>query len=323
MARICSVGALMARRRVAVIGTGWVGASVAISTLHAGVADELLLTDARADVAEGEALDLAQGAAFYPPATVRTASVEDMVDADVVVVAAGRGGKPGQSRLELLQDNASLVADLGRRLAGCRGTVLVVSNPVDVLTRVMQQASGLPAERVLGTGTVLDSARLRQMLGRELGIDPRSVHAQVVGEHGDSAVVLWSQAAVAGLPLQQWPHWTSRREQEIAQEVRHAAHEIIARKGATNHAIGLVTANILRALLRDERRVLTVSRVHPGTLTGVDGAALHFDGVALSLPAVVGLGGAAEVLLPALTAEEHTALQRSAEILRSAAATLQ
>jgi len=313
----------MARRRVAVIGTGWVGASVAISTLHAGVADELLLTDARADVAEGEALDLAQGAAFYPRATVRTASVEDMVDADVVVVAAGRGGKPGQSRLELLQGNASLVADLGRRLAGCRGTLLVVSNPVDVLTRVMQQASGLPAERVLGTGTVLDTARLRQMLGRELGIDPRSVRGHVVGEHGDSAVVVWSQAAVGSLPLQQWPGWNSQREQDLAHEVRRAAHEIIARKGATNHAIGLVTADILRALLRDERRVLTVSRVHPGTLTGAVGTALQLDGVALSLPAVVGMGGATDVWLPAMTAEELSALQRSAEVLRSAAATLQ
>lgn len=312
----------MARRRVAIIGTGWVGASVAISTLHAGLADELLLTDTRADVAEGEALDLAQGAAFYPSATVRTASVEDMADADVVVVAAGSGGKPGQSRLELLQGNASLVAELGRRLAGCRGTILMVSNPVDVLTRVMQQASGLPPERVLGTGTVLDTARLRQMLGLELNVDPRSVHAQVVGEHGDSSVVLWSQADVGGLPLRQWQGWNAQREERLAHEVRRAAYEIIARKGATNHAIGLVTANVLQALLRDERRVLTVSRVHTGTLAGAGGVALALHGVALSLPAVVGAGGATEVLLPPLTADEQTALQHSAHVLRDAAATL-
>jgi len=311
----------MAHRRVAIIGTGWVGASVAISTLHAGVADELLLTDARADVAEGEALDLAQGAAYYPSATVRTASVEEMVDADVVVVAAGRGGKPGQSRLELLQGNASLTADLGRRLAGCRGTVLMVSNPVDVLTRVMQQASGLPPARVLGTGTVLDTTRLRQMLGLELNVDPRSVHAQVVGEHGDSEVVLWSQASVGGVPLRDWPGWSAAREEAVAHQVRRAAYEIIARKGATNHAIGLVTANVLRALLRDERRVLTVSRVHPGTM-GSHAMPLRLDGVALSLPAVVGAGGATEVLLPAMEPAELTALQHSTQVLKDAAATL-
>ena len=311
----------MSYRRVAIIGTGWVGTSVAISTLHAGIADELLLTDARADVAEGEAMDLAQGAAFYPSANVRTASVEDMADADVVVVAAGRGGKPGQSRLELLQGNASLVGDLGRRLAGCRGTVLMVSNPVDVLTRVMQQASGLPPERVMGTGTMLDTARLRQMLGRELNVDPRSVHAQVVGEHGDSEVVLWSHAAVGGLPLRQWPGWTAAREETITQQVRRAAYEIIARKGATNHAIGLVTANLLRSLLRDERRVLTVSRVHPGTL-GSGAAQVRLNGVALSLPAVVGNCGATGVLLPALAADELAALQNSAQVLQDAAATL-
>ena len=312
----------MARRRVALIGTGWVGASVAISTLHAGVADELLLTDARADVAEGEALDLAQGAAFYPSASVRTASVEEMVDADVVVVAAGRGGKPGQSRLELLQGNARLVADLGRRLAGCRGTVLMVSNPVDVLTRVMQQASGLPPERVLGTGTVLDTARLRQMLGLALNVDPRSVHAQVVGEHGDSEVVLWSRAAVGGVPLRDWPGWSAEREAALALQVRRAAYEIIARKGATNHAIGLVTANVLRALLRDERRVLTVTRVHPGMLGGGGNTPLRLDGVALSLPVVVGAGGATEVLQPTLAPDEVTALQHSAQVLQDAAATL-
>ena len=311
----------MARRRVAIIGTGWVGASVAISTLHAGVADELLLSDARADVAEGEALDLAQGAAFYPSATVRTAQIEEMVDADVVVVAAGSGGKPGQSRLELLQGNASLVADLGRRLAACRGTILMVSNPVDVLTRVMQQTSGLPPERVLGTGTVLDTARLRQMLGLELHVDPRSVHAHVVGEHGDSEVVLWSQADIGGVPLRDWPGWSAAREEPIALQVRRAAYEIIARKGATNHAIGLVAANVLRALLRDERRVLTVSRVHLQTLRGV-ASELQLDGVALSLPAVVGSGGATQVLLPSLAPDEMSALQRSAKVLHDAAATL-
>src|SRR5688500_15039515 len=184
------------KRQVAIIGTGWVGASVAISTLHSGVVDEWLLHDVRAEVAEGEAMDLSHGATFYPQALVRTASVEEMAGADVVVVAAGQGGKPGESRLALLRDNAAVARDLGQRLRACLGTIVMVANPVDALTQVMAEASGLPPARVLGTGTMLDTARLRQVLARELKVDPHSVHAHVVGEHGDSEVALWSTAMV-------------------------------------------------------------------------------------------------------------------------------
>jgi L-lactate dehydrogenase len=300
------------KRQVAIIGTGWVGASVAISTLSAGVADELLLFDARPGLAEGEAMDLADGASFYAPAHVRAAQVEEMTSADAVVIAAGRGGKPGESRLDLLRENAAVVRDLARRLQGCRGTVVMVTNPVDVLTQVMTDASGLPRARVLGTGTMLDTARLRHVVSRELQVDPRSVHAQVVGEHGDSEVVLWSSAESAGVRLRDGPGWSADREPALAEEVRRSAYEIIRRKGATNHAIGLVTADLLRALLRDERRVLTVSRVQ-------DGAAGVTD-VALSLPAIVGSDGAARVLEPRMSAEERAGLARSGDVLRKAAA---
>jgi L-lactate dehydrogenase len=302
------------KRRVAVVGTGWVGASVAISTLHSGVADEVLLNDARAEVAEGEAMDLAHGGPFYPAASVRTASVEEMTDADVVVVAAGRGGRAGETRLQLLRDNAALVRELAGRLSAARGVVVVVTNPVDVLTRVMTEVSGLPPARVLGTGTTLDTARLRHLLGQEIGVDTRSVHAHVVGEHGDSSVVLWSSARVGGVRLRDWPGWEPAREEPLAHQVRSAAYEIIRRKGATNHAIGLATADLLRALLRDERRALTVSRVQEG--------ACGLEGVALSLPAIVGAAGAAEVLEPEMTAGERAALGRSADVLRAAAAGL-
>jgi L-lactate dehydrogenase len=298
------------KRRVGIIGTGWVGASVAISTLHSGAADELLLHDARAAVAEGEAMDLGHGTAFYPTAAVRTAAVEEMADADAVVVTAGRGGRAGESRLDLLRDNAAIIRDLGRRLADCRGVVILVSNPVDVLTQVMTEASGLPPARVLGTGTMLDTARLRQVLGRELQVDPHSVHAQVVGEHGDSEVVLWSGAHVGGVPLRQWPSWRREREAALAEEVRTAAYQIIQRKGSTNHAIGLVTAELLRCMLRGERRVLTVSRVQEGVLGIRD--------VALSLPTVIGAAGALKVLEPAANAEERAQLEHSADVLRQA-----
>jgi L-lactate dehydrogenase len=302
------------KRRVGIIGTGWVGSSVAISTLHSGAADELLVHDVRPALAEGEAMDLAHGALFYPATEVRTATIEEMVDADAVVIAAGRGGKAGESRLDLLRDNAAIIRDIGRRLAGCRGAIVIVTNPVDVLTKVMHEASALPAARVLGTGTMLDTARLRHVLSRLLRVDPRSIHAQVVGEHGDSEVVLWSSAQVGGVALRAWPGWDRGREAALAAEVRTAAYEIIRRKGATNHAIGLVTASLLRCMLRGERRVLTVSRVQDG--------ACGLRDVALSLPAIVGDGGPAEVLEPEMSADERQGLEASADILRRAAAQL-
>ncbi len=302
------------KKQVAVVGTGWVGSSVAISTLHSGVVNELLLCDLRADLAEGEAMDLAQGASFYPTATVRAAGLDEVAGADTIVVAAGRGGRPDESRLDLLRDNAQIVRTLGRRLAGYGGVVVIVTNPVDVLTRVMTDASGLPASRVIGTGTMLDTVRLRQVIARRLDVHAHSVHAHVVGEHGDSEVVLWSAARAGGVRLREWPAWDAGREVEIADEVRRAAYEIIKRKGATNHAIGLVTADLLQSVLRDERRVLTVSRVQ-------DGVAGLRD-VALSLPAVVGARGAADVLEPEMSGEERTRLEQSADVLRTAVASL-
>jgi L-lactate dehydrogenase len=299
------------KRRVAIIGTGSVGSSVAISTLHLGVADELLLYDVREAVAEGEAMDLAHGVSFYPPALVRTAAIEDMVDADVIVITAGRGRRPDESRLDLLPENAALIGDIGKRLTRARGTVVVVSNPVDVLTQRMTEVSGLPAARVVGTGTMLDTARLKQVIGHVIHVDPHSIHAHVVGEHGDSEVVLWTAARVGGVPLRTWVGWDQQHETAVADEVRRAAYEIIGRKGATNHAIGLVTADLLRCILRDERRVLTVSRKQEGALGLTD--------VALSLPTVVGTQGAAEVLEPEISGDERQRLHHSADVLRKAA----
>lgn len=296
--------------RIGIIGTGWVGASVAISVLHAGIAQELLLHDIKTDVAEGEAMDLSHGSSFYPAAHIRTATIDEMRDARAIVVAAGRGGRPGESRLDLLKDNARVVRDLAVHFRQFSGTAIVVTNPVDVLTHQFAVASGLPPERVLGTGTMLDTARLKNVLSRTLHVAPQSIHAHVVGEHGDSEVVLWSTATVAGVPLRKWPGWVSSAEQRIADEVRTAAYEIIRRKGATNHAIGLVTAALLGSLVRGENRVLTVSRIQTGTLGIRD--------VALSLPTIVGTDGGVEVLAPDLSEDERRALERSASLLRQA-----
>lgn len=203
-----------------------------------------------------------------------------------------------------------MVRGLATALRGYPGIVVVVTNPVDVLTYLFQRSSDLPPERVVGTGTMLDTARLRQILGRELGLQARSIHAQVVGEHGDSEVVLWSSAQIGGVPLRRWPSWDPERETVLADQVRAAAYEIIRRKGATNHAIGLVTAALLRWMLRGERRVLTVSRVQEG--------ALGLRNIALSLPTVVGTDGATQVLEPDLESPERERLAHSAAVLRTA-----
>jgi L-lactate dehydrogenase len=300
--------------QISLIGVGHVGASVAVALLQTGAAGELLLHDHDTARAEGEAMDLAHGVPYYPRAQVRAATLAEAVRADVVVFAAGRNGRPDETRLQLLADNVRVASEVGRCLAGSPGLVVVVSNPVDVLTRVVQQASGLPPARVLGTGTMLDTARLRERLGQHLGVDARSVHAQVLGEHGDSEFVQWSAAQVGGLPLRQWPGWTAADEERLSNEVKRAAYEIIQRKGVTNHAIGLVTADLVRAILRDEHRVLTVSRVQDCSEVLAD--------VALSLPAVVGRGGAQTVIAPALDDAETAALRHSAGVLRQAWASI-
>lgn len=295
---------------IGIVGTGWVGSSVAISTLHAAAAQEILLHDRNTELAEGEAMDLSHGSSFYPSARVRSVAIDEMLDTDAVVIAAGRAGASDETRLELLRDNAAILSGLAANFRDYRGIVVVVTNPVDVLTQVFQRESGLAEHRVIGTGTMLDTARLRQILGRELEIDPRSVHAQVIGEHGDSEVCVWSGAVVGGNRIREWPAWSEEREREVETEVREAAYRIIERKGSTNHAIGLATANLLRGMLRDERRVLTVSRVQNGAFGLTD--------VTLSLPAIVGADGATVVLEPGLDADERAGLERSAEVLREA-----
>jgi len=299
---------------IGIIGIGWVGSSVAISSLHMAAAREVLLHDKKEAVAEGEAMDLSHGSSFYPNADVRAVALEEMKDTSALVVAAGRGGRPEESRLDLLRDNARIVAELAGWFTDYAGTVVVVTNPVDVLTYVFQKVSGLAPERVIGTGTMLDTARLRQVLGRELGIDPRSVHAQVIGEHGDSEVCVWSTAMIGGTLLRNWPGWHADRESAAAREVREAAYRIIERKGSTNHAIGLVTANLVRGMLRDERRVLTVSRLQAGVA--------GFEDIALSLPSIVGASGAEQVLEPDLDSVERSALERSADVMREAIASI-
>ncbi|MCS6857425.1 MAG: hypothetical protein NZM37_06925 [Sandaracinaceae bacterium] len=302
--------------RIGIVGLGWVGASVAISTLHRGIARELWLNDIREGLAEAESWDLAHGASFYPPCEIRPASVEAMAEAcDAIVIAAGKGALPGKSRLDSLSITSEIAFDLGKRLRKARGVVVVVTNPVDVITQLIQEESGLPPQRVIGTGTTLDTARLRFLLSNRLRIDERSIHAYVLGEHGDSSFVAWSGAVVGGLPLRHLPNWKQEEEEAIEQSVRRAAYEIIARKGATNHAIGLVTASLLQAIVRDERRIATVSILRSGPEYS---ELIGPEPICLSLPTVIGAEGAGPSILPRLDERESALLRRSADILRQA-----
>ncbi|TVR37572.1 MAG: L-lactate dehydrogenase [Cryomorphaceae bacterium] len=295
---------------VGIIGMGWVGSSIAISLLQNGIAKNLLLNDVREGIAEGEAMDLNHGSSFLPAFNARSAKISEMHHCDVVVVTAGRGGKPGESRLELLKENIEITRRISEELKGFEGVLVVVSNPVDVLTYVYQKFTGLPVGKVIGTGTFLDSVRLRDMIGEEMGIEPKSIQADVLGEHGDSSVMFWSKASIGGISLRNWEDWNPEEEHVFRDKVRKAAQEIIRRKGATNHAIGLVTASLVKYILRDDRRVVTLSVVMEG--------AYGLKNVALSLPCLVGGNGVERVLEPRLDEHEREQLMHSAEVLQRA-----
>jgi len=300
----------MKNNAIGIIGMGWVGSSVAISILQRGLCKQLLLNDLNNSIAEGEAMDLNQGASFFPTAVIKSCEIEQMKHCKAIVITAGRGGKPGESRLDLLRENVLIARKISEKLKRYEGLLIIVSNPVDVLTYFYQKFTGLPKERVIGTGTMLDTARLRSSISEKINIDVKSIHANVIGEHGDSEVVLWSSARVSGLSLEKWASWKKQYEEEITLEVRKAAYEIIKRKGATNHAIGLVTATLLKWLLRGDRRICNVSSV-------VDGAYGLRD-VAISVPTLIDEHGVCDFLEVDISSQEREKLIESARILKEA-----
>lgn len=303
--------------KIAVIGAGHVGATCAYALVAAGLAAEIVLVDADAARAEGEAMDLAHAAPFHRAVRVSAGGFAECRGASVVVIAAGARQRQGQTRLDLLRANDAMIRDVVPKvLAAAPDALLVVTtNPVDVLTWRARQLSGLPRERVIGSGTILDTARFRHLLSERLGVDARSVHAFVVGEHGDSAVPVWSTANVAGQPLADFCAARGLSFDEGARDglfraTRDAAYAIIARKGSTYYAIASGLARICEAIVNDQRSVLSVSSV-------VDGPYGLRD-VALSLPTVVDAGGARSLVELSLSDAEAAALHRSAEILRAA-----
>lgn len=299
--------------KIAVIGAGAVGSTVAYTLLTADLANEIVLLDIDRARAEGEAMDIADGTPFTGPVKIYAGDYDDCRDALIVIVTAGANQHPGETRLELAARNLKVVRDVVDRLLRYwnGGVLLMVTNPVDVLTYAAVRFSGLPENSVFGSGTVLDSARFRHLLSRHCRVDARNVHAYVLGEHGDSEVFLWSRASIAGVHVDEF---CARRgvppvdRREIAGRVRGAAAEIISRKGATYYGVSLSVRRICEAVIRDQESVLTVS----GLVQGYCG----ITDTAFSLPTIIGRAGRVKVLDLPLDADEEHALCRSAGILR-------
>jgi len=316
------VGAAQRRSKIAIIGAGSVGATIAYACLIRGVGKTIAMHDLNAEKVRAEVLDLNQGIQFVPMASVvGSADVEVTAGADVVVITAGAKQKPGQTRLELAGVNVEMCRAMIPRLVELspHALFLLVTNPVDVLTYAALKFSGLPPNRVFGSGTVLDSSRLRILLAEHCGVAVQSVHGFMVGEHGDSEVPLWSRAAIGHVPVAEWSSpgrgpLDPETLATIADGVVRAAEEIIRGKGATNYAIGLATARIIEAVLYDEGSVLPVSSLLDGQY------GLH--DVCLSLPSVVNANGVHMVPSPRLSAPELDGLLRSAETVRTVSRSL-
>jgi len=305
--------------KIAIVGgAGAVGASAAYALMISGLASEIVLVDVNERRAEGEAMDLAQGAPFVRPVIVRHGTYADCAGCHIVVITAGAAQKPGETRLDLVKKNTGIFHSMIPQIAAAapNAILLVVANPVDVLTLAALRFSGFPTGRVVGSGTVLDTGRLRSLIGQKLEVDPRSVHGYVIGEHGDSELVVWSRTTVGSMPIADFCRQRGRPfdayiQERIADEVCHAAYEIIERKGATYYAIGLAIRHIVEAILRDQNTILTVSTL----LTGQYG----LSDVCLSLPSIVDHNGVEVVLEPPLSGDELDGLRRSAQVLTETA----
>ncbi|MDV8149876.1 MULTISPECIES: L-lactate dehydrogenase [Arthrobacter] len=313
----------MSGSKLAVVGAGSVGTSLAYAALIRGSASNIALFDVNALKAEAEVLDLAHGTQFAAAAATVTGGGDIAVTegADVVVITAGAKQAPGQTRLDLAGTNVRILEQLMPQLLeqAPDAVYVLVTNPCDVLTVAAQKISGLPPERVFSSGTVLDTSRLRWLLARRAGVSVASVHASMVGEHGDTEFPVWSGATIGPVPIREWEDdgeriFTPDYLAETAREVTQAAYKVIAGKGATNYAIGLSGARIVEALLRDENAVLPVSTVLDGQY--------GISGVALSLPSIVGRGGVRRVLHTPMDDGELAALQHSADTLRNTMGTL-
>lgn len=303
-------------RKVVIIGTGFVGASYAYSLVNQGIVNELVLVDLNKERAEGEARDLNHGMpfAFASPMKIRSGDYDECENADLVVITAGANQAPGETRLDLAAKNAKIMKGIVTSImdSGFKGILLVATNPVDVLTHVALEVSNLPKERVIGSGTILDTARFRYLLSEYYQVDSRNVHAYIIGEHGDSELPVWSHVQIGGVPIEKYGKITDVEKDpdmiNIYENVRDAAYHIIERKGATYYGIGLGLARLTKAILYNENAIVTVSALFEGEY--------GIDNVYLGIPAVVNEYGVREKLELDLNENELKKLRESATILK-------
>lgn len=300
--------------KIGIVGTGMVGSAAAYAMALLGVGTDIVLVDANPALARAQAQDIAHATPFATTLAIHAGGYADLEGAAVVIIAAGVSQKPGESRLALLERNVDVFRSvIGGVMEAAPGAILLIAtNPLDVMTYVAQRISGLPPERVIGSGTILDTARLRSLLGDHLGIAPTSIHAYVLGEHGDSEVPVWSSAMAGSVPIVSFAEQIGRPLDHaartlIADQVRGAAYTIIEGKGATWYGIGAGLARIVGAIIDDQRIVLSVSQV-TSEIEGV-------RDIALSLPRIVGREGIVATLMPELDADERAALKHSAEVI--------
>lgn len=303
-------------RKVAIIGCGFVGSSSAFALMQSGIFSEMVLIDVDRNRAEGEALDISHGVPFASPMKIYAGDYSALGDAAMVVVTAGAAQKPGETRLDLVNKNVAIFKSIIPQIreSGFSGVLLIVSNPVDVLTYAAVQMSGLPEAKVIGSGTVLDTARLRYMLGEHVDVDPRDVHAYVMGEHGDSELVAWSSATVAGVPLSEFcelhGHYQHREaEARIAEDVKNSAYTIIEKKHATYYGVAMAVRRICTAVMRDEDCVLPVSSLMVGEYGLSD--------LCISMPTIVGRNGVVARVPVSINDDEEKELQKSAAALKA------
>lgn len=309
-------------RKIAIIGCGFVGSACAFALMQSGLFSEMVLIDSNEERAEGEALDISHGLPFSKPMQIYSGTYDDITDAGIIAITAGAGQKPGESRLELVHKNVeifkSIIPEISKR--NYKGILLIVSNPVDIMTYTALKLSGLPSNQVFGSGTVLDTARLKYLLGEHLGVDARSVHAFILGEHGDSEIAAFSSANVSGIELKKFCDFackTDKHEEvmkEIAEDVKLSAYEIIKKKGATYYGIAMSVRRICEAIILDQKSILPISCLQNGK-NGI-------ENVVLSMPMIVGKHGAERSVEISLSEEERRAIKSSADMLKGIIKTL-
>lgn len=309
-------------RKIAIIGCGFVGSACAFALMQSGLFSEMVLIDSNNQRAEGEALDISHGLPFSKPMQIYSGTYDDITDAGIIAITAGAGQKPGESRLELVHKNVeifkSIIPEISKR--NYKGILLIVSNPVDIMTYTALKLSGLPSNQVFGSGTVLDTARLKYLLGEHLGVDARSVHAFILGEHGDSEIAAFSSANVSGIELKKFCDFACKTDKhedamkEIAEDVKLSAYEIIKKKGATYYGIAMSVRRICEAIILDQKSILPISCLQNGK-NGI-------ENVVLSMPMIVGKHGAERSVEISLSEEERRAIKSSADMLKGIIKTL-